>query len=193
MGDGAANGDGPLVGVLALQGGFPPHRPHLEAAGARVREVLGPGDLDGLDGLVLPGGESTTMLGLIGRMGLAPRLREFAAERPVWGVCAGTVLLARSVENPRQESLGLIDLHVARNGRGRQLASRRAEVEGYGVAFIRAPVVLRAGDGVGVLAESDGSPVWAEQGNVMATTFHPELNPRAPSPWHRLLAARCAR
>jgi 5'-phosphate synthase pdxT subunit len=166
----------PVVGVLALQGGFAAHAGMLRALGAEVREVRTPADLDGLDGLVMPGGESTTMTLGIEREGLAAPLRAFhAAGRPIFGTCAGLILLDR-------DHLGLMDIAAARNAFGRQLHSfeedlRFADMEGGPVraVFIRAPWIAVAGPGVEVLAAVDGHPVAAREGTLLAISFHPEL------------------
>jgi 5'-phosphate synthase pdxT subunit len=163
----------PLVGVLALQGGFEAHAEALADLGADVREVRTPGDLEGLDGLVIPGGESTTIGLGVEREGLAEPLADFVhSGRPVLGTCAGMIMLDR-------EHLGLLDISVRRNAFGRQLASFEAELDFDGepmhAVFIRAPWVEDAGDEVEVLAEVDGHPVAVRQGNILAVAFHPEL------------------
>ncbi len=162
----------PLVGVLALQGGFDAHVRVLRRLGAEVREVRVPGDLEGLDGLVMPGGESTTMTLGIERVGLAEPLRAFASERPVFGTCAGMIMLDR-------DHLGVLDVRAQRNAFGRQVRSFEADLDVLGEAlravFIRAPWVADAGPGVEVLAEVDGHPVAVRQGKVLAVAFHPEL------------------
>ena len=178
------------VGVLALQGDFEAHRRAVERAGGRAVEIRTPDELDGCDGLIIPGGESTTMLKLIDQEELGDPLRRFAERKPVYGSCAGAILLAREVTHPPQASLGLMDIQVERNAYGRQIDSRivRIPVEAEGCAssdqdsemeaiFIRAPIIRRAGSGVTVLARYAGQPVWVEQGRHMATTFHPELTP----------------
>lgn len=164
------------VGVLALQGGFAAHAKVLTALGATAREVRVPAQLDGLDALILPGGESTTMTLGIEREGLAEPLRAFAASgRPVLGTCAGMIILDR-------EHLGVLDIVARRNAFGRQLHSFEAdldiaEVPGEPVhaVFIRAPWVAEHGAAVHVLAQVDGHPVAIRQGNVLALSFHPEL------------------
>jgi 5'-phosphate synthase pdxT subunit len=163
----------PLIGVLALQGGFEAHVKALRELGAAVREVRTPGDLDGLDGLVIPGGESTTITLGVEREGLAEPLTEFVRSgRPVLGTCAGMIMLDR-------KHLGLLDISVRRNAFGRQLASFEAELDFDGeplhAVFIRAPWVEEAGDDVEVVAEVDGHPVAVRQGNILAVAFHPEL------------------
>jgi len=174
------------VGVLALQGGFEAHVRALRALGADVREVRTPDDLKGLDGLVIPGGESTTITLGIEREGLVEPLTEFVQSgRPVLGTCAGMIMLDR-------EHLGLLDVSVRRNAFGRQLASFEAELDFEGeplhAVFIRAPWVEDAGDGVEVLAEVDGHPVAVRQDNILAVAFHPELTNE--SRLHRWLVGR---
>jgi 5'-phosphate synthase pdxT subunit len=164
----------PLVGVLALQGDFEAHAKMLRDLGAEVREVRVPADLDGLDGLVIPGGESTTMTLGIEREGLAEPLRGLVRSgTPVLGTCAGMIMLDR-------EHLGVLDIGVRRNAFGRQLASFETKLIFDGAAidavFIRAPWVEDVGEGVEVLAEVDGHPVAVRQGNVLAVAFHPELS-----------------
>ena len=165
----------PLVGVLALQGGFDAHAKVLRALGAEVREVRTPEDLDGLDGLVLPGGESTTMTLGIEREGLAGPLAELVDRgTPVLGTCAGLILLDR-------EHLGLMDIVARRNAFGRQLHSFEEDLrfpdldEPVRAVFIRAPWIDEAGEGVEVLAAVDGHPVAARERNMMVIAFHPEL------------------
>jgi pyridoxal 5'-phosphate synthase pdxT subunit len=169
----------PVVGVLALQGGFAAHARVLRSLGAEVREVRVPADLSGppaLDGLVMPGGESTTMTLGVEREGLAEPLRAFhAAGKPIFGTCAGLILLDRS-------HLGLMDIDAERNAFGRQLHSfeedlRFPDMEGGPVraVFIRAPWIADHGPEVQVLASVDGHPVAARQGNLLAISFHPEL------------------
>jgi 5'-phosphate synthase pdxT subunit len=165
--------DAPLVGVLALQGGFAAHARVLRALGAEVREVRVPADLDGLDGLVIPGGESTTMTLGVEREGLAEPLRAF--DRPIFGTCAGLIMLDRS-------HLGLMDVDAERNAFGRQVRSFEADLEIAGLdgaplraVFIRAPWIAAHGDEVEILAAVDGHPVAAQQGALLAVAFHPEL------------------
>ena len=173
----------PRVGVLAYQGDVREHLAALEAAGAVPVEVLGLSGLDSVDGLVIPGGESTVIGKLAARYGLLEPLRERAAAGlPVFGTCAGLIFLAREVEGPPQDLLGVLDVRVRRNAFGRQVASFEAEVDVKGVdggpvsgAFIRAPWVADAGPEVEVLAEVDGKVVAVRQGNLLATAFHPEL------------------
>jgi 5'-phosphate synthase pdxT subunit len=175
------------VGVLALQGDFDAHVKALKRAGAEPVLVRTAEELKHVDGLVIPGGESTTMLKLLNFMDLQEPLREFAREKPVFGTCAGAILLAKEVQNPSQESFGVVDLTVERNAYGRQLDSRVASVEpgaefqrraGAGnveAVFIRAPIIRRTGPGVRILAQYEGDPVLVEQGKHLIATFHPEL------------------
>jgi 5'-phosphate synthase pdxT subunit len=165
------------IGVLALQGGFAAHARMLRSLGAEVREVRTPADLDGLDGLVWPGGESTTMMLGVRREGLAGPLRELvAAGTPVFGTCAGLIMLDR-------EHLGVLDVTARRNAFGRQTRSFEADLDLPGIdggpvraVFIRAPWVEDAGPEVTVLAEVDGHPVAVQQGRLLAVAFHPELS-----------------
>ncbi len=176
------------IGVLAVQGAFALHRAHIEALGAEYREVWRHQDFAAIDALIIPGGESATMLKLLATLDLQKVLTEFSTEKPTWGICAGAILLARSVTNPCQESLARIDVDIARNSYGRQLNSSHEEVNGYRVSYIRAPRITRIGSDVEVLAYKGDDPSWVESGKVMLTTFHPETNLHAPSPWHRRLA-----
>jgi 5'-phosphate synthase pdxT subunit len=163
-----------VIGVLALQGGFEAHAKALSRLDADVREVRTPEDLDGLDGLVIPGGESTTIGLGVEREGLAQPLIDFIASgKPVLGTCAGMIMLDR-------DHLGVLDIEVRRNAFGRQLASFETELSFEGApleaVFIRAPWVEDVGDGVEVLAEVDGHPVAVRQDNILAVAFHPELS-----------------
>ena len=171
------------VGVLAIQGDVSAHAGALRRLGAEPVRVRRKEELDGVDALVLPGGESTTISKGLERLGLYEPLEAFAASgRPVLGTCAGAVLLAREVENHPVRSLGLLDVVAVRNAYGTQVDSFAAEVdeaapglEGLACVFIRAPQLRRPGEGVEVLARVDGWPVAVRQGRVLATTFHPEL------------------
>jgi 5'-phosphate synthase pdxT subunit len=169
----------PRVGVLALQGDFEAHRKALAEAGAEVVEVRTAEELHSVDGLVIPGGESTTMLKLLRIENLFEEIQEFGSKKPIFGTCAGAILLAREVTGPSQESLGLMDIGVERNAYGRQLDSRVATIDFEGAeleaVFIRAPIIRRVGPNVRVLAEYNGDPVLAEEGRHMVATFHPEL------------------
>ncbi len=170
------------IGVLAIQGDFEVHARMLERLGTEAVMVKRPADLGGTSGLILPGGESTTQLKVMREEGLFEALGEYAREGGrFFGTCAGAILLARQVEGPAQESLGLMDIVVRRNGYGTQVASR----VGYGqtvlspglmeMVFIRAPVIERAGPEVRVLGEYEGRAVLVRQGGMMAASFHPEL------------------
>ena len=172
-----AGGSRKKVGVLALQGDFEAHEKALKRAGAEPVEVRSAGDLQELDGLVIPGGESSTMLKLLEEEKLLEPLREFGERRPIFGTCAGAILLASEVLNPAQKSLGLMDIDVERNAYGRQLDSRiaRLEPEGFEAVFIRAPIIRRVGERAKVLARYQGDPVLVEQGKHLVATFHPEL------------------
>jgi pyridoxal 5'-phosphate synthase pdxT subunit len=168
------------AGILALQGDFEAHRKAIERSGGHAIEVRTVADLDRCHGLIIPGGESTTMLKLLDEEGLTEPLKRFSEHMPVYGSCAGAILLAREVTHPAQPSLGLMDLTVERNAYGRQIDSRIASIpmpEGgdLEVVFIRAPIIRRLGPGSTVLAQYNGNPVWVEQGRIMVTTFHPEL------------------
>jgi pyridoxal 5'-phosphate synthase pdxT subunit len=173
------------IGILALQGDFEAHQKALERAGARAVEVRTAAGLDRVDGLVLPGGESTTMLKLLRIEDLFEPLRRFGERRPIFGTCAGAILLASRVTGPDQESLGLMDIDVERNAYGRQLDSHVAmldDAEGgpLEAVFIRAPIIRRVGPQARVLARYRGDPVLVAQGRHLAATFHPELTAGAP-------------
>lgn len=166
------------IGVLALQGGFAAHMKALEAAELPARLVRTAAELDGLDGLVLPGGESPAQLRLIARGHLEPALQAFAATgRPVLGTCAGLILMAREVM-PKQHSLGWLDVAVDRNAYGTQLDSFEAEDDSgtRRLVFIRAPAITEAGAGVEILARFRGLPVLVRQGSVWGAAYHPELD-----------------
>ena len=173
-----------LVGVLALQGAFAAHQRALESAGATTRQVRQPGDLGGIDALVMPGGESTTMSRLLTTSGLFDDIKALLSDGlPVLGTCAGMILLATEVLDgrPDQLSFGAIDISVQRNGYGRQIDSFETDLEVVGfdtpfhAVFVRAPKVVAVGANVEVIAEYDGVPVVARQGHVMVASFHPEL------------------
>jgi len=175
------------VGVLSLQGDFAAHGAAIERAGAepvfvRTREQFGE-----IDGLVIPGGESTTMLKLLRYENLLDTLTEFGRRKPIFGTCAGAILLADEVSGPAQESLGLMDIGIERNAYGRQVDSRVAQIAPgpefeqrttpgkLEAVFIRAPIIRRVGESAKVLATYNGDPVLVEQGRHLAATFHPEL------------------
>jgi len=173
------------IGVLALQGDFEAHSKALQKAGAEAVEVRSSADLESVDGLIIPGGESTTMLKLLHAEQLFEPLRDFGRRKPIFGTCAGAILLASEVQSPAQESLGLVDLTVERNAYGRQIDSRivslqpepAAELDGpVEAVFIRAPIIRRLGDGIRVLLRYDGDAVLVENGRHLVGTFHPELS-----------------
>ena len=172
------------IGVLALQGDFALHATALRKCGAQVVEVRKPEELEGVDGLVIPGGESTTLLKLMDEWRFVPALEKLhASGKPVFGTCAGLILLARDVEGPRQFSLGFIDVDVERNAYGRQRESFAAPGElvldgrqhPMEMVFIRAPRIRRVGPGVTSLARHGDETVMARQGTVLVASFHPEL------------------
>jgi 5'-phosphate synthase pdxT subunit len=174
------------IGVLALQGDFDAHRRRLEELGTEVVFVKKPEQLDQIDGLVIPGGESGTFLKLLGDAGFE-KLKQFVRLKPTFGTCAGAILLATDVDNPKQAGLGAIDIGIRRNAYGRQIDSSIREGQfipeklagsPLEMVFIRAPKIERIGPGVQVIATEgkDKSPVAVRQGTVMAATFHPELS-----------------
>jgi 5'-phosphate synthase pdxT subunit len=169
------------IGVLALQGDFDAHRRRLEELGAEVILVKKPEQLDEIDGLVIPGGESSTFLKLLSDEGF-DKLKEFVRVKPTFGTCAGAILLAAEVHNPEQRGLGVLDIGIRRNAYGRQVDSsiregrmlpQNSPIE---MVFIRAPKIERVGQGVEVIAMEGSDPVAVRQKNVMAATFHPELS-----------------
>jgi 5'-phosphate synthase pdxT subunit len=176
------NGSKP-VGILAVQGDFAMHANMLDSLAMPWRLVKHPEDLEAISGLIMPGGESTTMLKLFTTEGLGAAIKEFAARgKPIYGTCAGAILLAKEVLNPPQERLGLIDITIERNAYGRQIDSSVQIGECPTLAdhpvemvFIRAPIIRRVGEGVRVLGRCGDLPVLVEQGNILAGTFHPEL------------------
>jgi len=202
----------PKIGILAIQGDYQAHAAMLDRLGAAHNLVRWPRDLELLDGVILPGGESTTMLKFLSEEGLDRALVDFASEGgAIFGTCAGTILLAREVKNPPQRSLNLLDAAVLRNAYGRQLASEiRREptslrAEPLEMVFIRAPIIESVGPGVEVLARSAHQPVLVRQGAILAATFHPELTAdtsvhelflqiaSAPAPPDKNVAARTAK
>ena len=180
----------PVIGVLALQGAYARHAQALEAAGAEARLVKRPAELEGLDGLIIPGGESTTFLKHLERDGFFEVLKDFVRKTPTFGTCAGAILLAKGVKHPHQASLEAMDMTVERNAYGRQIDSAilHAPTELPGgeleMVFIRAPRISETGPGVEVLARREGAPVLVRQGHLLAATFHPELS--ADGRVHRL-------
>ena len=176
------NGHKP-VGILAIQGDFAMHAKMLDAMAAPWVLVKHPADFEAVSGLIMPGGESTTMLKIFALEGMGTAIKEFAAKgKPIYGTCAGAILLAKEVLNPPQEKLGLIDIAIERNAYGRQIDSSVQAGECPDLAdhpvemvFIRAPIIRRVGEGVRVLGRCGNLPVLVEQGNILAGTFHPEL------------------
>jgi pyridoxal 5'-phosphate synthase pdxT subunit len=191
-----------IIGVLALQGDFDAHRRRLEELGAEVVLVKKPEQLDQIDGLVIPGGESGTFLKLLGDAGFE-KLKQFVRIKPTFGTCAGAILLASEVENPEQAGLGALNIRIRRNAYGRQIdssiregkflaangasdphrsdshqsdSSKPALFEPLEMVFIRAPKIVHLGEGVEVLATEGTDPVAVRQGSAMAATFHPELS-----------------
>jgi 5'-phosphate synthase pdxT subunit len=187
-----------IIGVLALQGDFDAHRRRLEELGAEVVLVKKPEELEQIDGLVIPGGESGTFLKLLGDVGFE-KLKQFVKSKPTFGTCAGAILLASDIENPQQTGLGALNIRIRRNAYGRQIDSsiregrfvetkfaagkssgdphegalRASPIE---MVFIRAPKIVHIGEGVEVLATEGADPVAVRQGRAMAATFHPELS-----------------
>lgn len=170
------------IGILAVQGDFEAHAEMLKNMGVESVEVRTPADLEGCDGLILPGGESTTQLQFLKEEGLDQAIRKFSAtDKAIFGTCAGAILLASEVKNPKQDSLALLDMTVLRNGYGRQVhsdvvsGSSSLKNEPMEMVFIRAPIFDRVGPGVQVLAEYAGKPALVQKGRLMAAAFHPEL------------------
>jgi len=167
------------IGVLALQGDFDAHRRRLEELGAEVVLVKKPEQLDGIAGLVIPGGESSTFLKLLGEEGFA-KLKDFVRLKPTFGTCAGAILLANEVENPKQAGLGALDITIRRNAYGRQVDSSIREGQFLNdpieMVFIRAPKIERVGEGVEVVATEGDDPVLVRKDKTLAATFHPELS-----------------
>lgn len=170
------------VGILAVQGDFSAHAAMLKQLGVETVEVRTPQDLAGCDGLILPGGESTTQLQFLQEEGLEGAIKKFAGEnKPIFGTCAGAILLASEVKNPQQGSLGLLDMTVLRNGYGRQVhsdvaaGSTKLKQGPLEMVFIRAPIFERVGPGVEVLAEFATKPALVQKGHILASAFHPEL------------------
>jgi 5'-phosphate synthase pdxT subunit len=169
------------IGVLALQGAYDAHAQTLRKLGATPKLVRLPSDLQGLDGLIMPGGESTTMLKFLEQRGFFDVLKDFTHTTPTFGTCAGVILLANDVTNPAQKSLGALDVTVERNSYGRQIDSTIVETESsllggpLEMVFIRAPRITRTGAGVETLATRGQDPVLVREGHLLAATFHPEL------------------
>lgn len=163
-----------------------PHRPHIEAAGGVFHAVKTAAQLEEVDGLILPGGESTTMLKLIDRLSLNEALLSTFRDKPVWGICAGAILMAQDVANPHQKSFSLLPVRATRNAYGRQLDSQYQNIHDYTVSYIRAPQLtfLKNDPDAEILAEREGDPVWIQKNQYMATTFHPEMTLSFPSLMH---------
>jgi 5'-phosphate synthase pdxT subunit len=172
-----------IVGVLALQGDFAEHAAALRRLGVNTREVRLPADLEALDSLIIPGGESTTMCRLLEAFELVEPIKTFARARPVWGTCAGAIVMARRATDLDRPTLDLMDIEVVRNAFGRQVDSFETDLDIEGIeggpfraVFIRAPLIKSVGEGVEVLASLNGQGVVAaRQGHLLATAFHPEL------------------
>jgi pyridoxal 5'-phosphate synthase pdxT subunit len=170
-----------LIGVLALQGAYDAHAQTLRKLGATPRLVRLPEDLQDLDGLIMPGGESTTMLRFLEQRGFFEKLKDFAHATPTFGTCAGVILLAKDVTHPAQRSLGALDITVERNAYGRQIDSTILQANSslpggpLEMVFIRAPRIVRTGDDVETLATRGADPVLVREGHLLAATFHPEL------------------
>jgi len=170
------------IGVLAIQGDYEAHKAVLERLGAEVVLVRKPEQLDSIDAIVIPGGESSTFLNFLAERGFLEKLRDFVSTKPTFGTCAGAILLAKEVENPPQQSLGALDIRIRRNAYGRQIDSSIREArtklgeKPLEMVFIRAPRITGTGKNVEVLATKDGDPVLVRQGKIMAATFHPELS-----------------
>jgi 5'-phosphate synthase pdxT subunit len=185
MADGKNSVDGAgedlIIGVLALQGAYDAHAQTLRRLGATPKMVRLPADLEGVDGLIMPGGESTTMLKFLEQRGFFDVLKEFTHSHPTFGTCAGVILLANEVTNPSQKSLGALDVTVERNSYGRQIDSTILESETtlsggpLEMVFIRAPRITRTGPEVETLATRGQDPVLVRSGHLLAATFHPEL------------------
>jgi 5'-phosphate synthase pdxT subunit len=178
----AGESDGMKIGIVAIQGDYEAHGRMLERLGVEHVFVRTPVDLAGVDGVILPGGESTTHLKVMTEEGLFDALKKFAADGGTFfGTCAGAILLAKDVHGPKQASLALLDISILRNGYGRQLesdvhiGSTKLTAKPIEMVFIRAPIIESTGEGVAVLAEDEGHPVLVRQGPILAATFHPEL------------------
>ena len=171
-----------IIGVLAIQGDYEAHKTRLEQLGADVTLVRKPEQLDAIDGIVIPGGESSTFLNFLAERGFLEKLRDFVSTKPTFGTCAGAILLAKHVENPTQKSLDVMDIRIRRNAYGRQIDSSIHEAQTklgdkpLEMVFIRAPKIVGTGKAVEVLATAGGDPVLVRQGKIMAATFHPELS-----------------
>jgi pyridoxal 5'-phosphate synthase pdxT subunit len=175
--------DRPLtIGILALQGAYEAHARTLLSLGVTTKLIRTPDELENLDGLIIPGGESTTMLKFLERNGFLEHLTNFVQHTPTFGTCAGAIILAKGVENPAQQSLGALDITIERNAYGRQIdsailtAPTKLEGDPLEMVFIRAPRITRTGPAVETLASRDNFPVLVREGHLLAATFHPELS-----------------
>lgn len=175
------------VGILALQGCVDPHVPHLESLGVHVIRVKSPKELSECDGLIIPGGESTTFLKLIDIFGFAPALRKFFEEgKAIWGICAGAILISKKVLNPNQTSLGFVSCEIERNAYGRQMESSEINLRGVSVALIRAPKIKNCLNEKAIIQDKLGDEILSvKEGHCVISTFHPELSTEVPSPFHR--------
>ena len=182
MADSSTVSSQPIIGILALQGAFDAHARMLQTIGAKTVLIRKPEQLATVDGLIIPGGESTTFLKHLERAGFFDVLKTFVQSKPTFGTCAGAILLAKHVLSPAQSSLDALDITVERNAYGRQNDSRILEAQTslpggpIEMVYIRAPRITQTGAGVEVLAEREGSPTLVRQGNLLAATFHPELS-----------------
>jgi len=173
------------IGILDLQGCVNPHIKHFEKLNCKVVKVKNASQLKEIDGLVIPGGESSAMIKNISNLNLWPVLKNFCQDNYCWGICAGTIILATNVE-PSQESLKAINIHVKRNAYGRQLQSSIETINGYEVMYIRAPVISKSNKDITILAKDiNHNPSWVTNKKAMACTFHAELNHLTPSPMHK--------
>jgi pyridoxal 5'-phosphate synthase pdxT subunit len=182
------------IGVLDLQGCVEPHLRHLRATGCQIRRVKKKEELQNLHGLIIPGGESTTLLKLIDAFDLEAALKSAAAKIPFWGICAGSILMASLVGSPKQKSLQIMDFQIARNAYGRQKDSFNAEIDHYPVAFIRAPKITQFNPDLKILWQlSEGEVVGLEdvRSGHQVCTFHSELSEIAPSPFHLSFVQKC--
>ncbi len=173
---------------MALQGAFKLHGPHLEKLPVSYRYVTKTEHLKECTGLIIPGGESTSMIKLLHHQKMIDSLRKFVMTKPTWGICAGLILLSRSVKKLQQLSFNALGISVVRNEQGRQICSCHAEINNYTVSFVRSPTIDTIDDDIKVLHRREGRPTWIESTFIMGTTFHPELNRNTPSPWHTRFA-----
>ncbi len=173
-----------VIGVLALQGCIDLHQKHIEALSASFLKVTTKEHMKQVDAYILPGGESSTMLRLMQKNHLFHDLAADLQTKPVWGICAGAILMARHVKTQEQASFKLLNMDVDRNSYGRQLDSFTTSIDSYDVSFIRAPRIVATKNPIMVKERYNGDPVWVVSGSYMATTFHPELNKQYPSPMH---------